>query len=176
MPLQIAWRGRQELKTLSLAESVGFNGLLSGRSLICGLYINELLEKLFPPQDPQPKLYLYYQYAINALIDGADIEGALRTFERQVIGALGLANPLDELDPQSYYRWSPEGWQRLAAISPRDPRCFFGAHLLGVDADNYQLDEVRKAAKRLMRLEIERALDGRELRSRALFQNLAACK
>ena len=44
--LTLDWSGRADLKTLRTAEWRGAFRLLTGRALICGFYLNELLLKL----------------------------------------------------------------------------------------------------------------------------------
>jgi len=83
--LQLGWQGRQELKTLGTVEAVEISPPLSGRALLCGLYVNELLQRLLQPGEPCPRLFLYYRYVLNELLEGRDLEGALRTFERQLL-------------------------------------------------------------------------------------------
>ncbi|MDI3323109.1 DNA repair protein RecO [Pontibacterium granulatum] len=172
LPLQIGWRGRQELKNLTLAEPVDANPFLSGNALMCGLYVNELLERLLQPLDPHPHLYVYYQYVVNELRSGEDIEGALRTFERRLMMELGHAPDLTDLEPDGIYVYDPgQGVQRIAQPTDQNRmRCFYGRHLQAIEQDSYDQRAVRQAAKRLMRLLIDQLLGDKPLRSRELFQ------
>jgi DNA repair protein RecO (recombination protein O) len=97
IPLQIRWRGRQDLKSLISAEAVGHNGILTGNALMCGLYVNELLQRLLMPFDGVPRLYVFYQYVITALVQQNDVEGALRTFERQILQETGYGLDYSQL-------------------------------------------------------------------------------
>ncbi len=175
VPLQLGWQGRNELKTLSLAEAVAPPLFLQGRALLCGLYLNELLQRLLQPSDPHPRLYVYYQYALNELLSGQDIEGALRTFERRLLLEVGYALDLQALDPEGQYLLRPEGGlQRIAAVNNRlASRCFGGQQLLAISEDDYSDLHTRRAAKRLMRLALDQMLGGRSLNSRELFQRPA---
>ncbi|MFC6671687.1 DNA repair protein RecO [Marinobacterium aestuariivivens] len=172
MPLQLGWQGRQELKTLNLAEAVAPPMFLQGRSLLCGLYVNELLQRLLQPLDPHPRLYLYYQYVLNELVSGEDIESALRAFERQLLDEVGYALDLRDIDSAALYLLQPEGGlQRIASVTAGvAPRCFSGSQLLAIAEDDYREPSNRRAAKRLMRLLIDQLLGGQALRSRELFQ------
>ena len=51
-PLLLGWSGKAELKTLYKAEWQGGYAPLRGLSVICGFYLNELLLKLLPREDP----------------------------------------------------------------------------------------------------------------------------
>lgn len=174
VPLQVDWRGRNELKTLSSAEPVGPMRFLSGNALICGLYVNELLERLLHPMDGHPKLFVYYQYVINALAEGDDIEGSLRTFEYQLLNALGYSFDLAEVSQSGHYRYRPGiGMQPLGrAPAKPDMNYFSGQVLVAIAENDYSQPEVLKAAKRLMRMALEPLLGQKPLRSRQLFRKL----
>ena len=47
-PLQMAWSGRGELKTLTGAEPQGLGWHFTGTKLVSALYLNELLYRLVP--------------------------------------------------------------------------------------------------------------------------------
>ncbi len=174
VPLQIGWRGRQELKTLSQAEPVAATLFLKGRALMCGLYVNELLERLLQPFDAHPRLYVYYQYVLNELLKAADIEGALRTFEHRLLLEQGDALDLADKVPDGVYQWNPGSGFRRVTAAPDEGRlrCFYGRHLTAIAEDDYREEVTRRAAKRLMRLLLDHQLGERPLRSRELFQKL----
>ncbi len=171
-PLQINWRGRNELKSLLQAEAVAAPIMLKGTALMCGLYVNELLERLLQPADPHPELYVYYQYVLNELLSGEDIELALRTFEQQLLQQLGYQFDVSHCVPDSIYRYDPaQGFLPVTQLtSSIRPFCFTGLQLQGVVAEQYQQPEIRRAAKRLIRLALEAQLGSKPLRSRELLQ------
>jgi len=174
VPLQIGWRGRQNLKTLSGAESAGQMLFLHGNALICGLYVNELLERLLVPYEPYPKLFVYYQYVLNELAKGEDLEGALRTFERRLLEEMGYGLDLSDIHDGGHFRYQPgNGFQPLgrAPLKP-DPLYFSAKQLQAIGEDHYACDETRRAAKRLMRMALEPMLGDKPLRSRDLFKKL----
>ncbi|MBY4676789.1 DNA repair protein RecO [Marinobacterium arenosum] len=174
VPLQIGWRGRQDLKTMSGAEPVGQMLFLTGSALICGLYVNELLERVLQPFEPHPKLFVYYQYVLTELAAAQDIEGALRTFEHRLLGEMGYGLDLDRIDPAGHYRY--RAGQGLVPLGrpPQKPDMYYftGNQLQAIGQDHYASAEVRRAAKRLMRLAIEQLLGDKPLRSRELFLKL----
>ncbi len=174
VPIQISWRGRQELKTLQQAEAVGTMVLLQGNALLCALYVNELLQRLLQPFDAHPRLYVYYQYVLNELLSGADVEGGLRTFEHRLLAELGCLPELADLDAQQLYLYEPD--QGFVPISQPSERhyssCFWGYQLNAIAQDAYSEQEVKRAAKRLMRLAIDHQLGGTPLRSRSLFKKM----
>jgi len=50
-PLELGWFGGGEVKTLAKVEWLGGVPLLSGRCLMLGYYMNELLVKMLPRED-----------------------------------------------------------------------------------------------------------------------------
>ena len=79
-PITVSWTGAGEVKTLTRAELAGVRPL-AGRSLMSAWYMNELLLRLLPREDPHPLLYDAYEAALRALEQGASAAGALRRFE-----------------------------------------------------------------------------------------------
>lgn len=163
--LQVGWQGRGELKTLRTAEPVESLLMLQGRSLLCGLYLNELLQRLLRPMDPHPRLFVYYRYALNELRQGQDLEGALRTFERQLLEQLGFGLEMSALQPGQSYRLDPE----RGLVPGTGPETYLAEHLQAIAEDRYDDPAVRRSAKRLMRNRLTPLLGDRPLRSRELF-------
>ncbi|WP_027467531.1 DNA repair protein RecO [Deefgea rivuli] len=90
-PLLLSWFGGGELKTLHSAVWQPGLPQLSGLPLLCGFYINELLQRLCPKQEPNSVLFAAYFEAIQALsmLGSANVEPVLRNFERQLLDCLG---------------------------------------------------------------------------------------
>lgn len=174
VPLQITWGGRQELKSLINAEPVAPTMLLQGNALLCGLYVNELLDRLMLPFDPHPQLYVYYQYVLNELLSGEDIEGGLRTFEHRLLAELGLMPDLSDKKTDQIYRYEADaGFIPVVNVSePQKHSCFYGSQLMAIAEDDYNEIQNKRAAKRLMRQLIDKALNYKPLRSRDLFQKM----
>lgn len=174
VPVQVAWRGRNDLKTLTQAEPVAAMMFLKGDALLCGLYVNELLQRLLQPFDAYPKLYVYYQYVLNELVSGDDIEGALRTFEHRLLDELGQMPALDNLQPELIYLVEPDqDVIPVVEITERQKaRCFYGWQLSAIARDDYTEVQAKRAAKRLMRTLIDHVLGQKPLRSRELFQKM----
>jgi len=173
VPLHVNWRGKQSLKSLLVAEAIGLNGIIQGNALLCGLYINELLQRLLVPYEPVPRLYVYYQYVINALVSGNDVEGALRTFEHKLLSEIGYALPTDTVLTHQLYYFDLSTWSFRAVIQLNDvmrPLSFSGQQLLDIADDCYETADQRNAAKRLMRLAIDHLTADRPLQSRRLFK------
>ncbi|MGB1237582.1 MAG: DNA repair protein RecO [Pseudomonadales bacterium] len=171
VPVQIAWQGRNELKTLTAAESTGHNGILTGKALFCAMYINELIHKLLQPFEPHPKLFVYYQYLLNELIKG-EMEKPLRVFEHQLLNELGYAVDCRDLNAQTLYFFDPNklSFHAVSHVDQRNmARYFYGWQAQAIVAEDFTDPQVLRAAKRFMRLRIDAQLDGRQLNSRNLM-------
>lgn len=164
--LHVSWSGRHELKNLSQAEVPQVMASPVGNALLCGLYANELLQRLLQPADPHPHLYLYYTYLVHELQQAVDLEGALRTFERQLLEDLGYGVALSHCLPGRYYQYDSQ--QGMIEVRG-DNSSYTGESLLAIADDCYELADVRRAAKRLMREALAPLLGAKPLKSRELF-------
>src|SRR4051794_16574450 len=96
-PLRLTWSASTELGTLLSAEWAGGQAPLAGRGLMCGFYVNELIMRLLPREDPHEALFDFYHQSLHALAQtpaaaaGADYAPALRSFEKRLLGELGYA-------------------------------------------------------------------------------------
>jgi len=202
-PLRLAWSGRGELRNLTAAEWVGGFGAPQAEGLMCAFYLNELLMRLLPRDDPHPQLYDAYQQALLELGEldtvaaqarpvRAEREECLRRFEWILLRESGYAPDLQhdaEGEPtrgEAWYRWSPEGGFRIAepgatATSHPDshagalgPEAVSGAALRGLANGVLDSDGVRRQAKRLTRSILGYYLEGKALKTRQLLRELQA--
>ncbi len=165
-PVHVSWTGRHELKNLSHSEVPQVVPQPQGKALLCGLYANELLLRLLQPADPHPKLYLYYTYLLTELLQCNDLEGALRTFEKQLLQSLGYAIDFTSCHADHYYQFNAYDGGLHQAQSGQG---YLGAWLLSIAEDQYDDLDVRRAAKQLMREAFAVLLGDRPLKSRELF-------
>ncbi len=94
-PLLLSWAGKSELRTLHKAEWRGGLPQLKGTALLCGFYLNELMLKLLPRDDPHEQLYQTYHRTLHALCNGSAHAVTLRRFEQRMLKELGYALPLE---------------------------------------------------------------------------------
>src|SRR5215471_16166814 len=94
-PLALSWFGKGEVRTLARAEWIGGASRLQGEALMCGFYVNELLVRLLPREDPHDALFARYRDALDGLASAGDSGSALRSFERALLKELGYAMTLD---------------------------------------------------------------------------------
>lgn len=80
-PLHVGWTGANEVKTLTQAECAGLH-VLSGRAMMSVWYMNELLLRLLPKEDPHDVLFTAYEQALEQLAHHPKQASlALRRFE-----------------------------------------------------------------------------------------------
>jgi len=165
--LAVRFAGQSELKTLHQAELAELLPTLSGKALMCGLYANELLERLLQPLEATPTLFLNYKVLLNDLLQSQDHEISLRMFEQALLRELGCWSDLSGCH-QPYYRF--DSLKGIGAVEDVSSAHFTGDQLRAIEQGEYTDPSVKKAAKYLMREFLKEQLGDKPLRSRELFQ------
>jgi DNA repair protein RecO (recombination protein O) len=174
IPLDLELRGRSELKSVARLEPQGIPNLLAGDALFSGLYLNELLLRLLPSEDPHPQLFEHYRVTLPLLAAAQPLEPLLRSFEWRLLGELGYGFALDvdvsgaAIDPARLYRLHADAG--LEIVDSAQPGIFLGQDLLHMAAADWAAPGALSAAKRLMRQALAPHLGGRPLVSRELFR------
>jgi DNA repair protein RecO (recombination protein O) len=171
--VSVSWQGRGELKSLLDAQHQQSYSL-KGRALYCGLYINELLERLLYRHDPHADVFLNYTHCLSQLELNAPLELTLRRFEFSLLESLGYglnlshcAHSNEPVTKAGYYRFDrDEGFFPVQKGAPG--LVFSGADLLQLAADEFSADALL-AAKKLSRQVLQGLLGDKPLQSRALF-------
>jgi len=115
-PLLLSWSGDGEVRTLKTAQWRGGNVMPVGESLLAGIYLNELLLRLLPRDDPQPVLFDAYLEAAAALAEAAlPAPPVLRAFELMALREAGYLPDLSveghthtPLTPEARYGLEPD--------------------------------------------------------------------
>ncbi len=177
-PLQLTWSSSAELGTLLSAEWGGGQASLSGIGLMCGFYVNELLLRLLPRDDPHEALFDAYGAALARLAAGDAQAGVLRGFERRMLAELGYAPVLDReatngarIEAAKHYAYEAERGPVETRRSDGEA-VISGRTLLDMAADNYDNLRTREEARRLMRALIAERLGGQVLHTRAVLSEL----
>jgi DNA repair protein RecO (recombination protein O) len=183
-PLRLTWSASAELGTLLSAEWAGGQAALAGAGLMCGFYINELLLRLMPREDPHEALFDAYEATVAQLASasGARTVGReaalLRAFERRMLAELGYAPVLDRdaasgaaIDAAKRYAYEPERGPVETSRGNGDT-VISGRTLLDMATDNYDDARTRDEARRLMRALIAERLGGQVLHTRAVLSEL----
>ena len=172
--LSLGWTARGDPAILTAAEVRGKVFELSGKNLFCGFYLNELLLRLLPANDPHPGIFSFYEQSLERLENGERLDETLRFFELALLEDLGYGPVLDhdaesgaEILPERCYVYRIE---QGPVESEPGAQAIRGATLLGLREGRLPgLVEISEA-KRLMRRLIHHHLGGRPLKSRELFK------
>jgi DNA repair protein RecO (recombination protein O) len=176
-PLRLSWSGSADLANLVGVEWAGGIPLLGGRGLMCGFYVNELLLRLLPRDDPHESLFDVYAGALAGLAS-QDVSAVLRDFEKRLLAELGYAPLLETdaasrpIDPERAYSYEPDRGPVLANGSHADQLTVSGRTLLDVAAGDYARAETREEARALMRVLIGERLHGQSLHTRSILMEL----
>jgi DNA repair protein RecO (recombination protein O) len=181
-PLALSWSGGGELKTLIKADWCGGLPLVGGSALLCGFYLNELLLKLLPREDPHPQLYRAYDATLARLAAGAEQAPVLRQFELKLLAELGYALPLTHeadtgrpVDPAERYYYAFDRGPRISVAEPgRHYPQVRGTTLLALAQQDFTAPEATAEAKRLMREVLDHYLEQRTIVSRRVVRDLQA--
>jgi DNA repair protein RecO (recombination protein O) len=178
LPLQLSWVMRSDLGTLTGAEMNGAPISLRGDALLSAYYLNELLLNLLHRHDPQPEIFAAYHTTIDELNTRHEVARVLRRFEMELLRLLGYGLNLDHdtatgaaLDPGGYYEY--EFARGPVAVSNREgPMVFTGAALIAIAKEEFSELGTLQHANRLLRQVIAWHLDGKELKSRKVLQEI----
>jgi DNA repair protein RecO (recombination protein O) len=179
-PLRLSWSASAELGNLNGAECSGAWRSLAGRGLMCGFYLNELLLRLLPRDDPHETLFDSYAESLAQLTENPSYAPVLRAFERRLLAELGYAPVLDQdaasrpIQPDRFYFYEPDRGPIPANGIGRDARELrvSGQTLLDMANDEYGRQETREEARILMRTLIGERLHGQVLHTRTVLLEL----
>ena len=127
-PLNLAFGGDAEIRSLKSAEWQGGHVMPTGDALLSGYYLNELLLTLLARDDPHPHLFEIYSRVVQVIASehGEVLQAALRTWELLLLREIGLLPQLDRqtltlspLDDATRYTLVPEGGLRQAQAEER---------------------------------------------------------
>lgn len=119
-PILLYASGKSGLKSFNKLEWVGTPKYLQGAALFAGFYVNELLVKLAPLEEPMPNVFEAYAQILDDLqnlpLNGDTaryaLMSALRRFEMVLLAELGYAIRFDidvlglPIQPSQYYRYT----------------------------------------------------------------------
>lgn len=179
--LCISWTSsHHDLVTLYQPEGQGVFYNLTGKSLLCGFYLNELCYRLLPAQDACPDIYHAYQVVLDKLQQSRSLETDLRYFEWQFLKALGYAvdgyRTWDTQQPieskKIYILEHCRGFREYSDTFFRYDKgheLFHGDTLLNLVTYQLHTSRQKQEAKHLMRLLLQFRLGDKPLKSRCLF-------
>ncbi len=174
--LTIGYGGKSDLATLYSVEQNQQTSRLSGCALMCGFYVNELLQRVLHRHDPCPEIFDAYADTLQKLTSDNN-EIILRKFEKNLLHDLGYGLQIKHevithvpIELKKYYYFTPHhGCTEFSQVYENQVSVFLGEHLLAIDQDDFGHPDVLKSAKRLMRLAFQPLLGDKPLKSRELF-------
>ena len=177
-PLQVAWTGKSEVRTMVSAEWVGGLRPLERSALLCGFYLNELLVKLLARDDPHAALFDHYVAALNQLAHDEPPAIVLRKFELSLLKETGVAGNISAVAAtgqavlaEQLYVIDPERGAREAMVSDTMP-VVNGKTLLDMEAGDYSDTTTQQQSKFLMRHLLSHHLNGLTLNTRQILIDL----
>lgn len=101
-PLWLSWSGTAEIHTLTKAETDRVH-LLNGMAMMSAWYMNELILKLLPREDPHPGVFDAYELAIESFSASkttGNYANILRRFEWVLLDQIGygMDSPMPDLN------------------------------------------------------------------------------
>lgn len=207
MPLQLFASGKRDLKTFSqigiashnpnqaciteendtvIIDSLPYENI-TGQHQYSALYLNEILWRLLPTEDPMPVLWQHYQKSLQQLrqpLSADDLRLCLRQFEQHLFSELGFTVALthdsvqEPIEPDSSYRFLPDvglmpilqsGMQSENLESSTAQSVFMGSDIIAM-AQLGITDTTLNHWSKLHRYLIDHLLDYQPLQSRLLWQ------
>lgn len=176
-PLLLSWSGRGELKILTKAEAISMSLPMRTLSLYSGFYVNEVLTRVLENHTAYPELFQHYLHCLTRLTSQSEVEPVLRTFEFQVLEALGYgvdfshcAATGDQVSSSMSYQFREN--EGFIASLLQNNLSFLGQDLLAFAALDFSEKSTQQAAKRFTRLALKPYLGSAPLKSRELFQGV----
>ncbi len=156
--------GQEELETLPLTP----------KAMICGLYLNELVQRLTVRHSPVAGLFALYWETLKQLADDGPKEAPLRRFEQGMLMALGYGLALKHeagtgrpLEGSAYYRFVPDYGLRRSKADEAGTAS--GETLTALAADRLTTPRHLQEAKRFLRAVLGHYLGPRPLVTRKLW-------
>ena len=174
-PLLISWSGKGDVQTLTGAESVKSTINMSGKHVMSGYYINELLQRLTTFHDPHPELFEIYKNTLeNFLME--DDELVLRRFEKLLLAEIGYGLNLEVeaemgtiLSVSEKYIYDVEkGPVNIKHNDIEGELVISGQTLFDLFVEKFSCSQSQKEAKQLMRIILNHHLGDKPLKTRSL--------
>lgn len=179
-PVRLTWQGKGELYRLTKVEHVAKPDLQAPLHQICGLYINELMLRLIPRNNPIERLYALYESTMKSLGTTDNVERVLRPFEIQLLDVIGYGLQLEcevgtgqGLDHYRWYRYAVEsGPLETSEVNANEWDVVQGRTLMALSAGTVLDNDMLRQAKQLLKGVLDFHLQGRPIMTRKIFKYL----
>ena len=178
--LEIEHVGRGELKTFCNAELKSPSVKFPNRALACGYYINELILRSVEEGQEYSSLFEHYKKIIETLQSSGQYAALLRSFEVQLLTALGIAPQWDldisgnKINSRSKYEFMLEQGFKLIVQNTLNKSAYSGNHefdgasILALGSDDFSYTDL-KACQRITQLLLRQVIGDKPLQSRKLW-------
>ena len=177
-PLELSWSGKNDPRTLHKAEWRGGQPMLQGLALLCGFYMNELLLKLLPRDDPHESLFDIYAQSLMNLSVQQNLPEVLRRFELGLLRELGYGLQLkheassdEPISAENFYGYIPDRGP-IAQRTNGNQVQFRGKTLLDLQREDFSDPQTLAESKQLLRMQLKHHLGQQELQTRQLLRDL----
>lgn len=172
--LSLSFIAKAGLKLLTHAEILVIPKELNGLALYSGFYLNELVCHFLHKDDPHEDVFQAYHDCLNQLAGHDAYEAALRGFELNLMDSIGYGVNLSydlhsgqAIEPGKNYAFNIG----LGLVEDAKGQ-FTGLALLAMAHRKFDDSHVLAEAKVLMRQVIDCHLQGKQLKSRAVINNM----
>lgn len=178
-PILVGWQGRGEMPFLNSVEMADIKApLLSGKSQMSAMYVNELLMYLLHKDDVHTEIFDQYHSCLYGLVDAENVEIVLRLFEKKLLQLLGFglnlvvdADSGEPVQENNHYAYHFEHGPVLCDMDRqlKNP-IISGESLIAYDQDEIVSTQQCSELKQLMRFVLSGHLGQKKLKSRELFR------
>ncbi|MDX2503043.1 MAG: DNA repair protein RecO [Gammaproteobacteria bacterium] len=191
--LMVSLSGKQELLLLKNIEATTVSWKLSGKSLYCAYYVNELLLRLLPTYTDCREIFQLYNHVLNLLVQCSSVpvngvqetqhtvlyEAPLRLFELKLLEFLGYGlNLTDEIqsglpvDAKKHYYYVAESGPSEMQIANTTTLPITGRTLINLSNGQLSDPKTLQESKQLLKWALSEHLGSKPLKSRQLFKQL----
>ena len=160
-PSVVTWKDKRSLKQISSFELEKNQPILTGKHLLWGMYLNELIYKLLATNDPYPSLFNEYEKCLYSL--PIQQEESLRYFELSLLESIGYGFP-DLSQIQSSHVSFHADYGLCEASDQYIPI----QHIQALQNRKLQSSEEKQSAKIILRQFIQHVLGHHEIKTRQL--------
>lgn len=184
VPLKVSYVNKGTLPVLTDLEFLSAPLLQRAEHMYCGLYLNELIYKLWQEFEASPRLFEIYRESLLHLGDLTLLEPILRHFEKVLLEELGYGLDFKRealkganIVPDTYYRLNLlEGFSKVNEGMKASNDVFKGENLLAIARHDFTNKEVLQSAKKIMRAKLQMILGSKTINARYFFTTISESK
>ena len=178
-PLLMGWQGRGEMPFLNSVEMADIKApVLTGKSQMSAMYINELLVYLLHKNDVHAEIFDHYHACLYSLKDTENVETVLRLFEKELLQLLGFglnlvvdADSGEAVREECHYAYHFEHGPVICDQNRQLKHpVLSGLSLIAFARNEIVTEQHRSEIKQLMRYVLAGHLGHKKLKSRELFR------